>query len=170
MHHLKPTLKVLTQEQIEKVHHDALVILEQTGIAVDDPAAISLFRKAVGQPGADEHIKIPGDLVEWAITTAPSEIQIFDRLGSPYFTLTGDSDRDAVFGIGVTNLNYQDPSSREILPFHRNHMALAAGLGHNLDGFDFISTPGVIQDLPPETADLYGVSEMVANTTKPIVY
>jgi hypothetical protein len=33
----------------------------------------------------------------------------------------------------------------------------------------FISTPGVIQDIAPETADLYGALEMMANTTKPLV-
>ena len=48
-------------------------------------------------------------------------------------------------------------------------MAAATGLGNTLKEFDFISTPGVIQDIPPETADLYGVLEIMANTTKPFV-
>ena len=48
-------------------------------------------------------------------------------------------------------------------------MEKATRLGHNLDAFDFVSTPGVIQDLSPETADLYGILEMMANTTKPLV-
>ncbi|RLB86093.1 MAG: hypothetical protein DRH26_17840, partial [Deltaproteobacteria bacterium] len=37
------------------------------------------------------------------------------------------------------------------------------------DNFDFISTPGVIQDLSLDIAYIYGVLEMMANTTKPIV-
>jgi len=169
MYDLKPKIKVLTQEQIDKVHRDALSILEKTGVLVDDPGARSLLEKAIGTRPEDQRIRIPKDLVQWAIASAPSGIQIYDRLGNPCFELKGNENRDAVFGIGVTNLNYQDPFNGEILPFYRNHMASATGLGNNLDGFHFISTPGVIQDLPPETADLYGVLEMVANTTKPIV-
>jgi len=169
MYHLKPTIKVLTQQQIAKIHKDALTILEQTGIIVDDPEAKSLFQKVVGTSRSDNRIRIPGETVEWAIESAPSVIEIFDRLGLPCFELSGAADREAVFGIGVTNLNYQDPLTRDIIPFHRRHMSLATGLGHNLDGFDFISTPGVIQDLSAEIADLHGVVEMMANTTKPIV-
>ncbi|MFW2365399.1 MAG: trimethylamine methyltransferase family protein [Desulforhopalus sp.] len=168
MYDLKPKIQVLTQEQIEKVHHDALAILEHTGVVVDDPSARSLFDKAIGAQ-KERCLKIPGDLIQWAIDSAPSEIQIHDRLGNPCFNLTGDGKQDAVFGIGVTNLNYQDPFDENIYPFHRKHMASATGLAHSLDGFDFISTPGVIQDIAPDRADLYGFLEMVANSTKPLV-
>lgn len=169
MLNLKPQIRVMTREQIEKVHTDALSILGETGVVVSDPAARSLFEKVTGTPHGDQRIRIPKDIVQWAIDSAPSDIQIYDRQGTPCFKLKGDGTQDTVFGIGVTNLNYQDPFKKEIYPFHRNHMALATGLGHHLDGFDFISTPGVIQDIPPDKADLYGVLEMLANTTKPIV-
>ncbi|MBU8910792.1 MAG: trimethylamine methyltransferase family protein [Desulfobacterales bacterium] len=166
---LKPEIRVMTREQIKKVHSDALFILEKTGVAVDDQGARHLFEKAIGKPHENNRIQIPKSLVQWAINAAPSEIKIYDRLGSPCFTLMGNGTRDAVFGIGVTNLHYQDPFKNDIQPFFRHHMAKATGLGHNLDAFDFISTPGVIQDLPPETADIYGVMEMMANTIKPLV-
>jgi trimethylamine--corrinoid protein Co-methyltransferase len=169
MFNLKPEIRVMTLKQIEKVHHDALLILEQTGVIVDDPGARRLFEKNLGKPHDDQRIRIPKDLVQWAIAAAPSTIQIYDRLGSPCFELKGDTTQDAVFGIGVTNLHYQDPFNNDIQPFARHHMTAAASLGHNLDAYDFISTPGVIQDLPPETADIYGVLELTANTTKPLV-
>ena len=166
---LKPEIRVMTQEQIQKVHNDALLILEKTGVMVDDPGARALLENAIGKSHENHRIQIPRELVERAINTAPSEIKIFDRLGNPCFILTGDGSQDAVFGIGVTNLHYQDPLKNDIQPFFRHHMATATGLGHTLDNFDFISTPGVIQDISPETADLYGVLEMMANTTKPLV-
>lgn len=165
---LKPEIKVMTREQINKVHRDALKILEDTGVVVDDQSARKIFEKALGKTGQDHRIKISRDLVKWAIKAAPSDIRIYDRLGRKSFKLKGDGSRDTVFGIGVTNLHYQDPVDNTIQPFHRRHMAAAAGLGQMLDNFDFISTPGIIQDLPPETADLYGVLEILANTTKPL--
>ena len=166
---LKPEIKVMTREQIQKVHNDALLILEKTGVMVDDPGARALLENAIGKNHGNHCIQIPRELVQRAINTAPSEIKIFDRLGNPCFTLNGEGSQDAVFGIGVTNLHYQDPLKNDIQPFFRHHMAAATGLGHTLDNFDFISTPGVIQDIAPETADLYGVLEMMANTTKPLV-
>jgi len=159
----------MTPKQIERVHSGALSILEKTGVVVDDPKAGHLFERALGKPHGDNRIRIPKDLVQWAITAAPSSIQIYDRIGSPCFELKGDGSQDAVFGIGVTNLHYQDPFTDDIQPFYRNHMAAAVGLGHNLEAYDFVSTPGVIQDHPPETADIYGVLEMLANTVKPLV-
>lgn len=169
MLNLKPTLRVMTRAQIDKVHEDALSILSETGVKVHDQGARDLFEKAIGHPSGDEPVRIPRDLVEWALRAAPSDIPIHDRLGTSCFELKGDGSQDAVFGVGCTNLHYQDPFDSEIKPFLREHMAAAAGLGHNLSQFDFISTPGIIQDLPPDIADLYGVLEMIANSTKPLV-
>ncbi|NOX34820.1 MAG: hypothetical protein GXP56_14000 [Deltaproteobacteria bacterium] len=166
---LKPEISVMTLEQVQKVHDNALFILENTGITVDDRDARHLFEKAVGKQNKGHCIMIPKDLVNWATDAAPEKINIYDRLGNPCFTLSGDGNRDAVFGIGVTNLYYQDPFENEIQPFSRLHMEKATRLGHNLDAFDFVSTPGVLQDLSPDTADLFGVLEMMANTTKPLV-
>ncbi len=169
MFDLTPKINVMTGEQIQKIHGDALSILEKTGIQVDDSGARKLFEKAVGKPDDDQRIRITKDLVQWAISAAPSKISIYDRLGKIAFELMGDGSQDAVFGIGVTNLNYQDPVDNSIQTFSRHHMAVAASLGNTLDNFDFISTPGVIQDLSSDIADTYGVLEMMANTTKPIV-
>lgn len=169
MFDLKPKISLMTREQRKKIHHDALLILENTGIQVDDPGAKKMFEKVLGKTPEDQRIRITRDLVQWAIAAAPSKIRIYDRLGGPAFELNGDGSEDTVFGIGVTNLHYQDPVNNSIKTFSRNHMAAAAGLGNTLDNFDFISTPGVIQDLSPDIADLYGVLEMMANTTKPIV-
>ncbi|MCP4453917.1 MAG: hypothetical protein GY809_20845, partial [Planctomycetes bacterium] len=64
---------------------------------------------------------------------------------------------------------YENPFDSTIKPFHREHMSAAAGLGHQLNHFDFVSTPGVIQDLPPDIAETVGVLELIANSTKPLV-
>ena len=69
----------------------------------------------------------------------------------------------------MTNLYYQDPLSDALEPFTRRHMAISVRLGNQLPHYDVISTIGILQDYPPETADLYAVLEMAANTTKPLV-
>jgi trimethylamine--corrinoid protein Co-methyltransferase len=42
-------------------------------------------------------------------------------------------------------------------------------LGDRLSSFDVISTVGILQDVPPQTSDLYATLEMTANTIKPLI-
>jgi trimethylamine--corrinoid protein Co-methyltransferase len=162
-----PRLSLLTGEQIEQIHAYALHILETTGVQVDSPRALRLFEQKLG-PGAvqDGRVRIPPQVVEWAIQSAPSTIDVYNRRGDFAFRLGDDRTR---FGIGVTTLFYQDPITDELTPFARQHMAQMARLGSALPNFDVISTVGVVQDVPPELSDLYGSLEMLANTPKPLV-
>lgn len=166
---VNPKIAVLTEAQIEQVHENALTVLAEVGVRVDDRQAVQVFEKATGRPAEDGRVFIPRELIDWAIEVAPSRVEVFNRLGKHAFTLDGDGQTDTVFGIGVTNLYYQDPETDALVPFERRHMVQAARLGETLPGFDVISTPGILQDIPPQTADLFGSLEMVANSTKPIV-
>jgi len=162
-----PHLSVLTPEQIETVHARSLEILAQTGVRVDSPAARRILAGGAGVRWlAEDRACLPAELVEWAIQAAPAIIDVYDRRGALAFRLGDDRPR---FGIGVTNLYYQDPLDDAISPFARRHMALAARMSEQLPLYDVVSTGGVIQDYPPETADLYAVLEMAANTIRPLV-
>jgi trimethylamine:corrinoid methyltransferase-like protein len=168
MSQARPQLTLLTEEQKDQVHVWSLRILDEQGVRVDSPAARGLLAHPGGCKVEDTQVRIPPALVTWALESAPARAEIYDRLSRRAFTLGagGDSTR---FGIGVTNLYYQDPETDALSPFTREHMALSTRLGHRLVEYDVVSTIGVLRDLPPESADLYGTLEMVANTTKPLV-
>ena len=93
----------------------------------------------------------------------------YQALGNFKFQLGAGGGQHTRFGIGVTNLHYQDPHTDVVTPFARRHMELATRLGDALSNFDVISTVGIIQDISPQVADLYGTLDMTANTTKPLV-
>ncbi len=169
MSEVKPRIKVLTRDQIDAVHHYSLKILSTTGIRIDSLRARKLFAEASGVADTDGVVRIPAELVDRAIKTAPSTLDIYDRRGNIRFQLGRSRRPQTRFGIGVTNLYYQDPANDAVTAFTRKHMALSSRLGSVLSGFDVISTVGIVQDISPEFADLYGTLEMVANTTKPLV-
>ena len=169
MSEVKPVLKVLTRSQIEKIHDYSLNILATTGIRVDSRRARRLFAESLGGVVEDRIVRIPAEFVERALKAAPSTVDIFDRRGELSFRLGNCPGAQTRFGVGVTNLYYQDPTTDVLTDFNRRHMALATRLGSVLSGYDVISTIGVIQDIAPDQADLYGVLEMIANTTKPLV-
>jgi trimethylamine---corrinoid protein Co-methyltransferase len=163
----RPHLTLLTVEQKQQAHRNALRVLSETGVRVDSPGTLALLKSKVGEKVVDGNIvHLPGDLVEAALRSAPSTIDIFDRRGQPAFTLGDGSMR---FGIGVTALYYMDPSTDALEPFSRRAMRDMVRLGSRLPHYDVISTVGVLQDVPVQQSDLYAGLEMIANTTRPLV-
>jgi trimethylamine--corrinoid protein Co-methyltransferase len=151
---------------MERLHEVSLEILSSVGVRVDSGEARQLFAKAAGPRILDgSRVRIPGELVAWALDVAPSEIHLYDRLGKPAFRLPGQTR----FGIGVTALYYQDPMTDDVVPFARSHMGMMVRLGSALPSYDVVSTVGIMHDVPVEASDLYAVLEMTANTTKPLV-
>lgn len=161
-----PRLTLMTPEQIQRVHACALQVLATTGVRVDSPRARQVFAKSQAAHMDGDRVRLEPDLIEWAIRSAPQHVDIYDRRRVLRFSLGRDTTR---FGIGVTNLYYQDPLSDDMMSFTRKHMTLSVRLGEALPQFDVVSTIGIIQDLPQDIADLYAVLEMVTNTTKPLV-
>jgi trimethylamine---corrinoid protein Co-methyltransferase len=168
---IRPQITVLNAGQIAQIHERSLQILSTVGVRVDSEAARQVFVRAIGRPADGDRVRIPRELVERALSTAPPAIDVYDRRGDFAFRLGSDLDQaqeQARFGIGVTALYYQDPETDDVTPFARRHMAQMVRLGNALDSFDLISTVGIVQDVPPEWSDLYATLEMVANTVKPL--
>jgi trimethylamine--corrinoid protein Co-methyltransferase len=172
---VKSQITVLSQEQMTRIHAASLQILSTVGIRVDSERARQVFARAIGRTAADGRVRIPRQLVERALATAPSSVEVYDRRGNPAFRLGSpmkngpNGEVQTRFGIGVTALYYQDPETDEVVPFTRKHMEMTVRLGGALPSFDAVSTVGIVQDVPPKASDLYAVLEMVANTVKPLV-
>jgi trimethylamine:corrinoid methyltransferase-like protein len=70
---VQPRLNTLDQQQIKKVHEYSLQILSSIGVRVDSQQARKLFARAIGSKAVEgDRVRIPADLVEWAIRTAGS--------------------------------------------------------------------------------------------------
>ena len=162
----RPRLALLSEEQKATVHSYALAILGRTGVRVDSPGVLRFLESKLGQRAEADVLRLPAEVVEDALRTAPKVIPVYDRLGNPIFRLGDDTLR---FGIGVTALFYQDPRTDDVTPFTRAHMRDMVRLGSRLPHYDVVSTVGIVQDVPVEQTDLYASLEMIANTTKTLV-
>jgi len=166
MSNAKPSLDLLTIEQIHQIHNYALDILFDPGIRVDSPKVINILKKTGQIQVKNGNVKFSPEIVEQAIQSAPPVIQMYDRIGNPAFQLGNDRLR---FGVGVTALYYQEPVADNLELFTRHHMQILTRLGSILQNYDVISTPGIVRDVPEALSDLYGNLELFANTTKPLV-
>jgi trimethylamine--corrinoid protein Co-methyltransferase len=167
MNNVSPRLTLLNEEQIQQVHNYALRILSETGVRVDSPSVVEMLGKTGQVRVEGRSVKLSPELVETAVKSAPSSIQMYDRCRNPVFNL-GNDDR-LRFGIGVTALYYQEPVNENLELFTRQHMRDLTRLGSALPLYDVISTPGIVRDVPEHLSDLYGSLEHFANTTKPLV-
>ena len=169
MNNVRPQLTMLTEEQIQDIHQYTLKLLATTGVRVDSPAAVEMLRRKVGDSNVDgKTVRIPAELVEWALKVAPREIQIYNRRGDPQFRIGGPEDRTR-FGIGVTALYYQEPETDTPVLFQRKHMQDMVRVGNKLPHYDMVSTIGIVRDVPDYLTDLIGSLEHFANGVKPMV-
>ncbi len=163
---VQPKINVLTEGQINQVHEYALTILAKTGVKIESERALKLLSAQDGVTASGDRVTFEREIVEWSIKAAPSQFDIYNRLGEHAFRFGEGRTR---FGIGTTTLHYQDPVSGKTVPFNRKHMVKMVRLGHALENYDTVATIGIVQDINPEIADLYATLDMVANTTKPLV-
>ncbi|MBW2239550.1 MAG: trimethylamine methyltransferase family protein, partial [Deltaproteobacteria bacterium] len=163
---INPHITLLKQNQLERIHSDSLKILSDVGVRIDSQRAQKIFSDAIG-PNAmkGDIVRIPKDIVTHALKIAPSSVGLYNRNGD----LVIHQPEKAYFGIGVTTLYYQNPQTDKCELFNRKHMEVSVRLADHLKSFDFITTPGIIQDVPPGVSDLFAVLEMAANTTKPLL-
>ena len=80
MMQFQPELKVLTDEQVYRIHQAALEILWNTGVLVKAPAARVLLNQAGALVDEETMLcRIPGYIIEEALKRAPSSFTVYAR-------------------------------------------------------------------------------------------
>ena len=95
---VRPSYRLLTEEQIQDLHNATMEILETVGIRVLNEEGLRLLQDA-GCRIKDGNIALISEaLVRSCIDSAPSAITIFNRKGQEAMQLTG---RNSYFGMGT---------------------------------------------------------------------
>lgn len=163
-----PSFQVLTDDKKQRIHEAALSLLMDPGISVTTPEALELLASA-GCPVEGDVVRIPAQLVERALDSAPSTWTLYDRKGQPAAEL---GEGRTFMGTGVTSLNYEDPLTGNVHDFTLEDIADVSRLTDALEHHHFLATPGVVRptaDMPVELANHYEFIAMVSNTTKPLM-
>ncbi len=89
---IRPTVKLLSRDFIEKIIDEAMDVLEKTGVWVDYKPALELLSDSGERvEPTSNRIYINRDLVEKHLKTVPSEILFYDRSEKLCIELKGDS-------------------------------------------------------------------------------
>lgn len=165
----RPILSYLSEEEILRLHAAALEVLADTGVRVTTPEARELLLEAGAQLHDEDTVRIPPELVERSLASAPRTFSIYDRNGAERLHLGSGT---PYAGAGVTALYYEDPSSGERREYTLEDIGTSTRVVDALDSIDLMSTPGVVKpsdDLRIELMNQREFLEMVTNTTKPLM-
>jgi trimethylamine--corrinoid protein Co-methyltransferase len=163
---LRPTIRMLSEEQIRTVHHASLDILSRTGVEMKNEAARELLLDAGAWESAGR-IKIPELLVMDAISSAPSRIPMHNRLGQLTMPL---EEGQVFFGPGSDCPFTMDLETGERRPARAEDVERVAHLCDGLDQIDFIMSMGTPSDVPTLDHYLHSFIAMIRGSIKPNVY
>ncbi|MCC6221910.1 MAG: trimethylamine methyltransferase family protein [Thermoleophilia bacterium] len=162
-----PRFRLLSDEKLARLHGASAWILEEIGVKVTTRPALDLLA-AAGCPIDGGVVRIPREVVESAIASAPSEIVVYDRSGHEALFL---GEKNVHFGLGITGIYFLDPETGEERDFTLEDFAVSCRVADALPNTDMIGTPGVLRatpEIPQEIVNHHEFAAMVANTTKPL--
>lgn len=162
-----PRFRKLSDDQVERLHHASLEILDRTGVCLYEPEALELLKKKGLQVEEENRVRIPPGLVEWALAVAPKRAVLCDRHGRRVMPL----ERNNVFyGPGSDCPDVLDVRTGERRVGTLQDIADAMRVCDSLPNIDFVMSFCIASDVPQEVADRHQMRAMLMNSSKPILF
>ncbi len=162
-----PSLKVLTNQQVEQVHEEVLTILEVNGVAFKDSRALDILENAGCIIDREKKTaRMPRALVERAIELAPASFDLYDRNGN-FHSKFGDG--VSRFNMGSCAPNVLEKDNRTSRSSTLKDFNKIIKIGESLDVIDYVCTSVVIEEAPLILGEQYNYYAEIMNSTKPII-
>ncbi|MGD8302827.1 MAG: trimethylamine methyltransferase family protein [Desulfobacterales bacterium] len=162
----RPTLKVLSANQIEQIHLASLAVLERTGIQVTHAGALELLDGA-GADVTEHRVRIPADMVAGAIQTAPSYFALGRRNGETAIML---EDNQSWHGAALDCMEYLDPFTDDRRLFTSKDCRVTATIVNALPNYSWSMTLGFAADAPADIADRVAARQALTYGEKPLIF
>src|SRR5262245_37261019 len=88
---MRPTLSVIERPIIEQIVDQAFVVLENSGVLIEDPHALERLKKVGLNVNENNRVIYQRETVEKALKSAPSSLTLHDRDGNPVKVLEKDN-------------------------------------------------------------------------------
>ena len=159
-----PRLNIFTDDELRDVHEATLRVLEETGVFVEDDEALDILDGGGAVVDRKSKIvRIPPNLVEDSVRSAPSEVFLAGRNPENDVVLGGSQIGFTNFGEGIRIV---DPYTGELRNTTKADVAASAVIVDYLSDVDVYERAMGANDVPPEVAPLHNAEAFFANTTK----
>lgn len=164
---MKPRLAYLSDDEIGTIHGAALEILSRIGMKLPHPEARELLLAEGGQEVAGEVVRIPAELVEWAIEQVPKRDQVvlFGREAAHDFAFASDGPALSSMTMAIAVI---DPETGKKRPATNDDLAKLTRINHALPNIRVNGGLITPQEVPGAVNDWYTWATCLKNTTKHI--
>jgi trimethylamine--corrinoid protein Co-methyltransferase len=164
---VRPHFKLLSDELIRQIIDEALALLMDPGVRVENAEALDLLADAgVGVNREAQIAHIPEDVARSALEVAPSEFDLYDLDGKPAVHYGAES---VQFTPGSGALMLLDGETQEHREPVTGDLVRFVKLVEQLPQLDAQSTAFICTDVPKEIGDLYRLYLALNYMRKPIV-
>ena len=157
----------ITPDQCEALHEAALHILEHTGARLPLESAVGSLRDAGAVVSDGNRVRLPRELVEWALERAPGSVTLYDRRGEPALLLDGTH---SYYGPGSDCLSILDHRSGALRAPLLGDVGDAVRLVDGLPDIDFVMSMFLPSDVDQRSADRHQMRLMLTESDKPVVF
>ena len=160
------TLRVLSREEIRKVHQSVLKILKDPGVKVEHEEALRIFQKGGADVDFEKQIvHIPSSLLETALNHAPRFMKVCGR--DPIHDLKSANGVHFSSGHGATLIFDLDTGERR--PATKKDLERNVIIHDALENTHLIYPEIYPQDVSEKILDRHISQALLSNTTKPVV-
>jgi len=163
----RPKLELLEPRAVKQIIDEAMNILEEVGVFVENTDGLKLLGGAGARVDPTQNrAHIPPNLVERCLKTVPAHIRVYDRDGK----LALDLREDYVhFNPGSAALRIFDPQLGKPRDARTEDLVSLARLVEKLHYFKAQSTALISSDVPEKMADRYRLYISLIYGTKPVI-
>jgi trimethylamine--corrinoid protein Co-methyltransferase len=164
---MKPRLRFLSDELIERILDEAYKLLETKGVTLHHESLQRRLAEAGCLFDADsQRVRMPRGVVEAAVRSAPSRIELWNIAGDRCCDLSGDN---VHFTPGSTAIKVLDEETHCMRPCLTGDMLRFGRLVEQLDAIDYSATAVVPDDVPKAIGDSIRLYALLKTSSKAIV-
>lgn len=162
---IRPRLELLDGTVVERIVAEAMDVLVDPGVRIDEPEAVALLA-AGGADVADGVARIPERVVRAALATAPGSFDLRTRDGSAAVRYGSGA---SAFDPGSCGVSILDPETGEHRASKAADLVRLITVAEALPAYAAQSTAVVCGDVPAEIGDRYRLLLVLLGSDKPIV-
>jgi trimethylamine--corrinoid protein Co-methyltransferase len=154
-------MQVLKPDHLERIHSEALQVLDRVGAMVYSEELCRLLRRQ-GISAEDGWVRLPPEVVNAALQTAPRGFSLVDRNGTELPLDRGQGYLYSYFN----STNVSDYGAGGLRPSTKQDVVNWVRLGDALPEIAIANGGGYVRDVPEPLQPLHTVAAIVSNKTK----
>lgn len=159
--------QLIDKDGLERIHTESVRILEEIGIRIYSPSALNLLTEHGARTDHQKMVaKLPKDMVERSISTAPKDLRLHARNPAHELILDGAHVYFTFDGCGVQTVDLQSGARR---PARKQDIVDCARLANVLPGVGYFTPSVAPQDVPLHAHVLHQMEAAYSNTDKFVV-